>query len=48
MNYTRGGKTRKVVYSAYDSKTQPALPSNMELTQGNQRIKLKMDNWIVK
>lgn len=48
MNYTRGGKTRKVVYSAYDSKTQPSLPSNMELTQGSQRIKLKMDNWIVK
>ncbi|MDF7726782.1 lipoprotein localization factor LolB, partial [Enterobacter hormaechei subsp. steigerwaltii] len=22
--------------------------SNMELTQGSQRIKLKMDNWIVK
>ncbi|PAC67328.1 lipoprotein localization factor LolB, partial [Enterobacter cloacae] len=37
-----------VVYSAYDSKTQPSLPSNMELTQGSQRIKLKMDNWIVK
>ena len=48
VNYTQGGKTWKVVYSAYDSKTQPSLPSNMELTQGSQRIKLKMDNWIVK
>ncbi|MDU5371049.1 MAG: lipoprotein localization factor LolB, partial [Enterobacter sp.] len=27
---------------------KPSLPSNMELTQGSQRIKLKMDNWIVK
>lgn len=48
LNYTQNGKTWKVVYSGYDSKTQPALPSNMELTEGAQRIKLKMDNWIVK
>ena len=27
---------------------QPALPSNVELNNGAQRIKLKMDNWIVK
>ena len=48
LNYTQNGKTWKVVYGGYDSKTQPSLPSNMELTQGSQRIKLKMDNWIVK
>ena len=48
VNYTQNGKTWKVVYSAYDSNTRPSLPSNMELTQGSQRIKLKMDNWIVK
>ena len=41
-------QNRKVVYSDYDSKSKPSLPSNMELTQGSQRIKLKMDNWIVK
>ncbi|MDP1250056.1 lipoprotein localization factor LolB, partial [Klebsiella pneumoniae] len=29
------------------SDTQPALPSNVELNTGAQRIKLKMDNWIV-
>ncbi|ECY4737713.1 lipoprotein localization factor LolB, partial [Salmonella enterica subsp. enterica serovar Bovismorbificans] len=23
-------------------------PANMELSDGSQRIKLKMDNWIVK
>ncbi len=48
VNYTQNGKTWHVVYGGYDSKTQPALPSNLELTQGDQRIKLKMDNWIVK
>lgn len=48
LNYTQNGKTWKVVYGGYDEKTQPALPSNMELTQDGQRIKLKMDNWIVK
>ncbi len=48
LNYTQNGKTWKVVYGGDDSKTQPALPSNMELTEGSQRIKLKMDNWIAK
>jgi outer membrane lipoprotein LolB len=48
LNYRQNGKNWKVTYSSYDSKTQPALPSNMELTDGSQRIKLKMDNWIVK
>lgn len=42
------GKNWKVVYGGYDSKTQPAMPANMELSDGSQRIKLKMDNWIVK
>ncbi|MGY5956840.1 lipoprotein insertase outer membrane protein LolB [Kosakonia sp. BK9b] len=48
LNYSQGGKKWKVVYSGYDSKTQPSLPANMELSDGSQRIKLKMDNWIVK
>lgn len=48
VNYTQNGKTWKVVYSSYDDKVQPALPSNMELRQGNQRIKLKMDGWTLK
>ncbi|MCU6295120.1 lipoprotein insertase outer membrane protein LolB, partial [Escherichia coli] len=48
VNYSQDGKSWKVVYGGYDSKTQPALPSNMELSDGKQRIKLKMDNWIVK
>ncbi len=49
LNYTGpDGKTWHVVYNDYSSTTQPSLPSNMELTQGSLRIKLKMDNWIVK
>ncbi|GHD90835.1 lipoprotein insertase outer membrane protein LolB [Pseudocitrobacter faecalis] len=47
VNYTQNGKTWKVVYGGYNDQ-KPALPSNMELTEGSQRIKLKMDNWIVK
>lgn len=48
VNYSQNGKTWKVVYGGYDSNSKPALPSNLELTEGSQRIKLKMDNWIVK
>lgn len=48
INYTQNGKTWKVVYSGYDSNSKPSLPSNMELTEGSERIKLKMDSWIVK
>lgn len=48
LNYTQDGKTWKVVYNGYDSTTKPSLPSNMELTEGSERIKLKMDNWIAK
>lgn len=48
LTYTENGKTWKVVYSGYDSNAKPSLPSNMELTEGSERIKLKMDSWIVK
>ncbi|ELA2605040.1 lipoprotein localization protein LolB [Klebsiella aerogenes] len=48
LNYTQNGKTWHVTYSVYTSDTKPTLPSNMELNNGSQRIKLKMDNWIVK
>ncbi len=47
LNYTQNGKTWHVTYSGYTSDTKPTLPSNMELNNGSQRIKLKMDNWIV-
>ncbi len=48
VNYSQNGKSWKVVYGGYDSSSKPALPSSLELTEGSQRIKLKMDNWIVK
>ena len=48
LNYSQTGKTWKVTYGGYDTKSTPAMPSNMELNQDGQRIKLKMDNWIVK
>ncbi|WP_201161145.1 lipoprotein insertase outer membrane protein LolB, partial [Klebsiella grimontii] len=48
LNYTQNGKTWHVTYGDHTSDTQPALPSNVELNNGAQRIKLKMDNWIVK
>ena len=48
VNYSQNGKSWKVVYGGYDSNSKLALPSSLELTEGSQRIKLKMDNWIVK
>lgn len=48
LNYTQNGKTWHVTYSGYTTDTKPSLPANMELNNGSQRIKLKMDNWIVK
>lgn len=48
LNYMQNGKTWHVTYSGYTTDTKPSLPANMELNNGSQRIKLKMDNWIVK
>lgn len=48
INYTVNGKTWHVTYSGYNTKVTPSMPDNMELTNGDQRIKLKMDNWIIK
>ena len=48
LNYTQNGQTWHVTWGGYTSDTKPSLPANMELNDGSQRIKLKMDNWIVK
>ncbi|MBK0000548.1 lipoprotein localization protein LolB [Erwinia sp. S43] len=48
LNYSQDGKTWHVTYQGYDSKQNPTLPSNLELQEGSQRIKLKMDSWTVK
>lgn len=48
LHINLGGKRWNVVWSSYDSKTQPAMPTRMELSEGDRRIKLKMDHWMVK
>ncbi|MBH1928982.1 lipoprotein insertase outer membrane protein LolB [Serratia rubidaea] len=48
LNYQQEGLSWKVSYQDYNSDTQPQLPSRLELQQGDQRIKLKMDNWTLK
>lgn len=48
VNYRQNGKNWVVSYGGYDTNTQPALPANMELREGDLRIKLKMDSWTVK
>ena len=48
LTYQQGALTWTVTYQDYDSDQQPPLPSRLELQQGDQRIKLKMDNWTLK
>jgi len=48
LNYSQDGKQWHVTYQGYDNKQNPELPSNLELQEGSQRIKLKMDSWTVK
>lgn len=45
LNYSRDGQQWKVVISDYRTDVTPALPATLELTQGQQRIKLRMDSW---
>ncbi|RLM22851.1 lipoprotein localization factor LolB [Brenneria alni] len=48
LTYRQGNQNWTVSYQSYNRKVNPPLPENLELTQGEQRIKLKMDNWTVK
>jgi outer membrane lipoprotein LolB len=48
LTYQQGGQTWKVDYQGYSNEVQPTLPNRLELQQGEQRIKLKMDNWTLK
>ncbi|MDT3250911.1 lipoprotein insertase outer membrane protein LolB [Serratia sp. root2] len=48
LTYQQGGQTWTVDYQDYNSDLKPQLPSRLELKQGDQRIKLKMDNWTLK
>ncbi|RPD98448.1 lipoprotein localization protein LolB [Candidatus Pantoea deserta] len=45
LNYSRDGQQWQVNIQDYDSKVTPALPANLELREGDQRIKLRMDSW---
>lgn len=41
------GLTWVVTYQGYDTEVTPPMPKALELTQGEQRIKLRMNNWTV-
>ncbi|CUX96605.1 lipoprotein insertase outer membrane protein LolB [Candidatus Doolittlea endobia] len=45
LNYSHNEQRWIVIYQGYHDNTFPALPSNLELRQGDNRIKLKMDSW---
>ncbi|MBJ7220831.1 MULTISPECIES: lipoprotein insertase outer membrane protein LolB [unclassified Brenneria] len=45
--YRQGDQSWTVNYQSYSHKVTPPMPESLELTQGEQRIKLKMDNWTV-
>ncbi len=45
--FQQNGLTWEVKYLGYDDSVTPAMPNALELTQGEQRIKLKMNNWTV-
>ncbi|WP_413515286.1 lipoprotein insertase outer membrane protein LolB [Serratia proteamaculans] len=48
LTYQQGSQTWTVDYQDYNDSLKPQLPSRLELKQGDQRIKLKMDNWTLK
>jgi len=45
VNYSHNGLKGNVVYQSYSNDMIPSLPDRLELTQDDQRIKLKMDSW---
>ncbi|WON78445.1 lipoprotein insertase outer membrane protein LolB [Serratia sp. UGAL515B_01] len=48
LTYQQDNLTWTVTFQDYNTDLMPPLPSRLELQQGNQRIKLKMDNWTLK
>ncbi|PLR37383.1 lipoprotein localization factor LolB [Chimaeribacter californicus] len=48
LTYSQNGTAWKVEYAGYNEEVTPALPSSLTLTQGEQRIKLKMNRWTLK
>ncbi|GKX61464.1 outer-membrane lipoprotein LolB [Pragia fontium] len=45
FSLTQNGQLWTVEYQDYNTNVQPALPSRLEIVHGEDRIKLKMDNW---
>lgn len=45
VSLTKNGQLWTVEYQDYDTDVQPALPSRLEISHDDERIKLKMDNW---
>jgi|SRR5476649_2481188 len=48
INYRQDDRNWTVNYLGYHDDSRPVLPANLELLQGDQRIKLKMDSWDLK
>jgi outer membrane lipoprotein LolB len=48
LTYKHDGQTWQVTIADYDNKVNPPLPASLELKEGDQRIKLRMDNWTLK
>ncbi|MCX8955865.1 lipoprotein insertase outer membrane protein LolB [Erwinia psidii] len=48
VHYSRNNQQWTVNYLSYDTRQDPTLPASLELHEGSQRIKLKMDGWTVK
>ncbi|CUX97241.1 lipoprotein insertase outer membrane protein LolB [Candidatus Hoaglandella endobia] len=44
---SKNGQSWRLIYLSYHNDTLPHLPANIELYQGDKRIKLKIDNWIL-
>ncbi|WP_159566295.1 lipoprotein insertase outer membrane protein LolB [Budvicia diplopodorum] len=45
VSLDQNGELWVVDYQKYDANSQPTLPSLLEIVHGDDRIKLKMDNW---
>nr|WP_113865182.1 lipoprotein insertase outer membrane protein LolB [Brenneria salicis]NMN91713.1 outer membrane lipoprotein LolB [Brenneria salicis ATCC 15712 = DSM 30166]RBP65771.1 outer membrane lipoprotein LolB [Brenneria salicis ATCC 15712 = DSM 30166]RLM31812.1 lipoprotein localization factor LolB [Brenneria salicis ATCC 15712 = DSM 30166] len=48
ITYRQGNQSWNVDYQRYNTEVNPPMPVSLELVQDEQRIKLKMNNWIVK
>jgi len=45
LNFKENGLAWHVKYLSYNDETSPALPTDLEITQSDQKIKLRVSNW---